>query len=267
MPLQLLTPPTAEPIDLVEAKLHMRVIVTDDDVLIGAMIEAARGYAEDFTTKQLIAGRWKQVEDYFPWVIQLRMYPVLQVVSIQYLDLQGVIQTVDPLTYVVDYASQPVRITPVFGQIWPIPVPQIGAVWVTFDAGYAAPIAAATVAGTITVAGWKTQAVGDVIRLSNSGGTLPAPLKAKTDYFIQSVVSPGIYTLAATSGGAAIPLTTVGTGSNYIGTVPAGIIAWLRIRLGTLYENREEVAVLARGKIEALPYVDRLLDGYKVYEF
>jgi hypothetical protein len=46
--------------------------------------------------------------------------------------------------------------------------------------------------------------------------------------------------------------------------VPAGICQWLLLRVGTLYENREEVALMNRGKVEPLPYVDTLLDPYTV---
>lgn len=46
--------------------------------------------------------------------------------------------------------------------------------------------------------------------------------------------------------------------------VPQGIKNWMLIRIATLYENREEVAILPRGKVEPLPFVDRLLDGYRV---
>src|SRR6185312_8882853 len=282
MALQLITPPTAEPIDLADAKLHSRVDIPDDDALMGAMIAAARNFAENLTTKQLVAARWKQVMDSFPVAhagfapygrafslpgnaILLRTHPVIQVVSIQYLDMQGIVQTVDPTTYIVDYSTEPVRITPVFGQIWPIPMPQIGSVWVTFDAGYAAPINAT--GNNVAVSGWKSLMVGDAVRLSNSGGTLPAPLQPNTDYFVQSVVSPGVYTLATTAGGAVIPLTTTGTGTSYLGVIPDGIKAWMKIRLSTIYENREEVAIMTRGKIDVLPYVDRLLDGFRVTEF
>ena len=47
-------------------------------------------------------------------------------------------------------------------------------------------------------------------------------------------------------------------------SVPQGIKTWMLIRIGTLYENREEVAILNRGKVEALPYVDTLLDEFRV---
>ena len=282
MALQQITAPTAEPIDIAAAKMHSRVEITEDDLLIGSLISAARDYAEGLTGKQLVSARWKQTLDAFPGgmlpaapysqtftlpgnAILLRRHPVIQVVSIQYLDMQSTVQTVDPSTYVIDYSTEPVRITPTFGQIWPIPMPQIASVWVTFDAGYAASM---TVSGNnITVKGWAPLAIGDVVRLSNSGGALPAPLQTKTDYYVQSVISPGIYTLASTASGPAIVLTDTGTGTSYLGVIPDGITAWLKIRLATIYENREEVAIMTRGKIDVLTYVDRLLDTFRMIEF
>ncbi len=41
----------------------------------------------------------------------------------------------------------------------------------------------------------------------------------------------------------------------------------MKVRIGTLYENREEVALLNRGKVELLPYVDNLLDPFRVVEY
>lgn len=284
MPLQLITPPSAEPLTLDEAKLHLRVDINDDDTLIGALIAAARDYAEGETHKQMVSARWKQVLDSFPGpsligipygrpftlpghAIYLQRAPVIRVVSIQYLDMAGTVQTMPESDYTVDYTSEPVRITPVFGKIWPIPLPQIGAVWVNFDAGFAAPIKVDAATGTIGAPGWSALDVGAAVRLSNGGGVLPAPLAPMTDYFVHSVVSEGVYTLSATLGGDQIALSDAGSGQSFIGVVPEGLKAWLKIRLSTLYENREEVAIMNRGTIQALPYVDRLLDAYKTFEF
>lgn len=46
--------------------------------------------------------------------------------------------------------------------------------------------------------------------------------------------------------------------------VPEGIRQWILMRVGTLYEQREEIAILQKGKVEQLPYVDQLLDPYNV---
>ncbi len=283
MQLQLVRDSIAEPLSLAEAKLHLRVDVTDDDALITACITAARMHAEMLTRRSFISQAWKLVIDSFPgaamtgvvwgktWTLPgnaiiLERSQVIAVSSINYLDMSGNRQTMPTTDYFVDYGSQPCRITPVFGKIWPIPMPQIGSVEVDFTSGYAAPILANTSNSTIAVQGnWKTYAVGDVVRFSNTGGYLPIPLQPLTDYYIQSVVSPGVYTLSTTSGGTPITLTYAGEGTSFIGVVPEGIKSWMKIRIGSLYQHREEILIAERsGKIQDLPYVDRLLDPYKV---
>ncbi len=282
MPLRLVQDSFAEPLSLAEAKLHLRVDVTTDDLLIESLITSVRMYAETITRRAFVAQAWKYIIDSFPgptmvgipWgktfilpanAIILEKSQVQAVTAINYLDMSGVEQTFPAANYIVDYTSEPCRITPVFGMIWPIPMPQIGSAEVDFVAGYAVPFIANLAAGTIAVQGaWTPYAVGNVIRLSNSGGTLPAPLQPQTDYWIQSVVSPGVYTLAATNGGAAIALTAPGTGTSFIGVVPEGIKSWMKIRIGSLYIYREELVVLPRGKVEPIPFIDSLLDPYKV---
>jgi len=204
MPLQLLAPPAEEPVSLHEAKLHLRVEFDDDDVLITSLIAAARQAAETLTGRQLITARWRHVIDCFPGpsltgvpagqtfslpghAILLFKVPVQSVVSIDYLDMGSARQVMPSETYAVDTACEPARITPVFGQIWPICLPQIGAVSVTFDAGY-------------------------------------------------------------------------GTAAQ----VPEGIKSWIKLRVGSLYAHREELAVLSRGRVEALPFIGGLLDPFKV---
>ncbi len=203
MPLQLITPPAEEPVSLAEAKLHLRVDVTDDDALITALISAARQAAETITGRQFVTARWKLVLDGFPGAclsqagvgtftlpgnaILIHKCPVQSVISVQYLDMAGVLQTVAASDYTVDTACEPARITPVFGKIWPPALPQIGSVTVTFDAGYGAA-----------------------------------------------------------------------------SSVPLGIKSWIKLRAGSLYAHREDLVVLNRGSVQSLPFVDGLLDPYRV---
>lgn len=282
MPLQIIQEPATEPLSLLEAKLHLRVDIPDDDALIAALISSVRQYAETLTRRAFIQQTWQYVIDSFPgptmigipWgktftlpdhAIAIEKSRVQQVTAINYLDMSGNPQVMPAATYIVDYSSEPCRITPVFGQIWPIPMPQIGACNVQFVAGYAAPVAFSTSSSTLTVQSpWKTYAVGDAIQLSNVGGLLPAALSPNTNYFIESVPSSGVYTLSATPSGPAITLQDSGSGTSLVGMVPEGIKSWLKIRINTLYEQRSDVAILERGKVEPLPYVDRLLDPYKV---
>jgi hypothetical protein len=71
-------------------------------------------------------------------------------------------------------------------------------------------------AGTdvITSASPHLLEVGARIRVSNSGGGLPAPLAAGTDYYVESVPTSTTLKVSATSGGAAIDITTAGTGTH-----------------------------------------------------
>ena len=204
MPLQLVTPPAGEPVSLAEAKQHLRVDGGDDDLLIGSLISAARQAAETKTGRQLITARWKLVLDAFPGpslmqsatgasfslpghAILLAKCPVQSVVSIEYMDMNGATHVMPASDYVLDAACEPARITPVFGKTWPPTLPQMGAVSVTFDAGYGAASA-----------------------------------------------------------------------------VPEGLKSWIKLRVGSLYGHREEMSVLSRGRIDPLPFVDGLLDGFKV---
>jgi uncharacterized phiE125 gp8 family phage protein len=204
MPLQLAAPSSEEPVSLWEVKLHLRVDFDEDDTLIASLITAARQAAETLTGRQFVTARWKMVLDSFPGpslmgvpagqsfslpghAVLLPKCPVQSVIAINYLDMGGALQTMPASSYTVDAACEPARITPVFGQIWPPTLPQIGSVSVIFDAGYGAA-----------------------------------------------------------------------------SDVPAGIKSWIKLRVGSLYSHREEMATLSRGRIDPLPFVDGLLDGYRV---
>ena len=189
---------------LIEAKAHLRVDFSDDDLLITSLISAARQAAETLTGRQIVTARWKLILDCFPGpslmgvpaglpfslpghAVLLPKCPVQSVFAIQDLDMSSSTQIMPSTDYTVDIACEPARITPVFGKIWPICLPQIGAVAITFDAGFGAAAA-----------------------------------------------------------------------------VPEGLKSWIKLRVGSLYAHREEVALMNRGKIEPLPFIDGLLDPYKV---
>jgi len=55
---------------------------------------------------------------------------------------------------------------------------------------------------------------------------------------------------------------TAGYGSPSM--VPDGIKSWIKLRLGALYTHREEIAYLAKGRLDPLPFVDRLLDPFRI---
>ena len=50
-------------------------------------------------------------------------------------------------------------------------------------------------------------------------------------------------------------------------SVPEGIKSWMKIRVGSAYEYREEVTIVEKGKIEPLKFIDGLLDPYRMIKF
>lgn len=187
-----LVAPAIEPVTVAEAKQHLNVDTSDDDALIATLIVAARRYAEARTRSSFITQQWSLALDAFPACpLLLEHGPVQSIDAISYLDTGGVVQTVSVATYVADLSGLLARVAPKFGQVWPLALPQIGAVTVSFTAGY--------------------------------GATADK--------------------------------------------VPAGLVQWMKLRIGTLYENREEV-VTGRGiNVTPMPFIDGLLDPYRLVRF
>ncbi len=49
--------------------------------------------------------------------------------------------------------------------------------------------------------------------------------------------------------------------------VPEGIKSWIKIRVGSMYENRSEVDTLQSGSLVKMPFVDCLLSQYRVVTY
>ncbi|CAJ7028576.1 Uncharacterised protein [Burkholderia pseudomallei] len=280
MPEIVLQSPIGEPVSLGFVKTFVRETSNVQDSVLRVLIGAARMAAESRTRQQCLHARYRLVIDRFPMAgigtplpfsdlvndpgfsVRLPHSPLVDVVQIQYLDMGGNVQVVDPSLYTFSKALTPGIVALQFGKIWPIPLPQIAAVWIDYNAGYASPFSVIDqAAGKIKVNGPVTWAVGDTVSFYNAGaGALPAPLAEDTPYLVASAAS-GAYTFSDMAGNA-IAFTDAGSDQNFLGVVPAGIRQWICMRVGSMYENREEVAILNRGKVEELPFVDSLLWPY-----
>lgn len=188
MRLKLITGPASEPVTLIEAKAHLRVVSTSDDAYITALIVAARQGAEHITGRALMPQTWELALDEFRSLIVLPKPPFVAVDSVKYVDGDGVLQTLDPASYLVDDYNEPARLMPAYAESWPYARNQANAVLIRFRAGYSS-----------------------------------------------------------------------------LETVPEQIKAWMLLRIGTLYANRESVAVGV--SVASLPDVDRLLDEYRVWGY
>jgi len=148
--------PSAEPVSLAEAKLHLRVdaAVTDEDSTITAMIVAARAHIENYTglaiatqTIELLTDRWDDMA-------LLPVAPV-QSATIAYLDQSGATVTLDASAYaLVGSASLQPAIVPAVNAIWPSTADRADAIKLTLACGYSAPPEPVKLAIRMLVAQW-----------------------------------------------------------------------------------------------------------------
>lgn len=140
---KIVTAPTLEPLTVAEAKAHLRVDAADQDGLISSLIVAARQYAEAFTRRAFITQTWDLFYDSFPnqdeisntQQIDLPYPPLQSVTSVKYTDLGGVVQTLDPATYIID-ADGPGRIALAYLKFWPVFRQVANSIQIRIVAGY-----------------------------------------------------------------------------------------------------------------------------------
>ena len=95
-----ITVPTTEPVSLTELKLALRI---DHDALdneLEAALSAARGQAEEYTGRSFSGQAWRLTrDDWWTQPLRLPRGPVDSVDSIEYLDRDGVWQTLGSSKY------------------------------------------------------------------------------------------------------------------------------------------------------------------------
>jgi uncharacterized phiE125 gp8 family phage protein len=110
MSLSLITPPATEPLTLLEAKLHIKCEIDDDNDLISTLIVAAREYVETFTHRALITQIWDLGLCSFPSYIEIPKAPLQRLPTapvVTYLDTNGATQTWSATNYTVDAPAGP----------------------------------------------------------------------------------------------------------------------------------------------------------------
>jgi uncharacterized phiE125 gp8 family phage protein len=111
--------PGPEPVTPEQVRQHLRV---DEDQetydYLGQLTRTAREWVENRTWLGLVVQDWYVYAPTFdPRGIELGPSPVTEVLSVQYYDLNGDLETVPPGDYWVDIVSEPARIIP--RDIWP----------------------------------------------------------------------------------------------------------------------------------------------------
>lgn len=136
---RLIQAPAIEVVTRDEVKAHARIDGTADDAWIDAAIAAARALIERDTGRALITQRWEYRREGAPrtrW-LHLEVSPLAAIVSVQYVDTQGQLQTWDPAEYTADTFGQPGVLLPDYGKAWPAVRFEPGSFRVVFDAGHA----------------------------------------------------------------------------------------------------------------------------------
>ncbi|RLG44234.1 MAG: hypothetical protein DRN81_04995 [Thermoproteota archaeon] len=110
--LRRLVAPVNMAVTLDEAKNHLKILSTEteDDALLTRVILAASEMLERECKLALITQTWGLYSDEFKEEFHIFKHPVQAVSSIQYYDINGVLQTVDATHYFVDNVSRPARI-------------------------------------------------------------------------------------------------------------------------------------------------------------
>ncbi len=141
----LVTHPLVEPLDLDEVKKQRRFSSTTLDTRFDAEISSARQHFEEESNLQLITATRMFLMDAFPVqpLISVNRSPVQQIVSVEYLDSSGSLQTMDAADYELfpPVPTKGVYATPsgvhlVGDASWPSAAERAGSVRVTYIAGF-----------------------------------------------------------------------------------------------------------------------------------
>lgn len=140
MTIKIITPPKVEPVSIDEAKQHLRIVDSDDDIIVASMIKQAREFCEDFQNRKYITQTLELVLDGFPednYISFDSCSPIQNVESIKYYDTDGQEHVFDSNNYIADLDSFVNRIVLGYCKLWPlIPLQPANAVRIRFTAGF-----------------------------------------------------------------------------------------------------------------------------------
>ncbi len=138
MPLILTTPPSAEPLNLADAKAQLRVYHSDDDSFISTLIITARRLIEQRYDLSLLQQNWSLFLDDWPegGIFSVSLQPLLSVTDIKTYGDDDTAATIDPAHYYMDVASNPPRVVLRRGRVFPAPGRQANGIELKFVAGF-----------------------------------------------------------------------------------------------------------------------------------
>jgi len=128
--------PTSEPISLDLAKSHLKVETNEDDDLIIILIEVVRKWAEGTLNRALISQTWNYFINRFVDKIPLPKGPVISITQIDYIDTDGVTQTLSSSIYDADVNGIDGFVRRAYNQVWPSIRNTHNAITITYVVGY-----------------------------------------------------------------------------------------------------------------------------------
>ena len=140
MILRRVTAPASTPISLSEAKDHLRVTHSDEDGLIAGLIAAAVAQVDALGSlgRAMVTQTWAQYVPQSPGWVRLEMGPFIALVSVEYYDAAGVLQTADLSGFETWLQDDFVICKPKQGFDWPTADTRPDAIKITYSAGYGA---------------------------------------------------------------------------------------------------------------------------------
>jgi uncharacterized phiE125 gp8 family phage protein len=129
--------PVGEPVTVNEVRDALNIGHTSENPKIERGITSARTYLEGVLRRWFLTQTWVENWPRFPFELWLTRWPVQSITQIDYLDPDGVSQTLAASVYQENLVAQPARIREALGQSWPsIVLDTYNPVTVTYVVGF-----------------------------------------------------------------------------------------------------------------------------------
>lgn len=138
MALILTSGPALEPVTVAEAKAHLRVDGSAEDVLINSLILTSRLHIEAALGLALVAQGWTLILDKWPkdGAVPLPIRPVMAIGGVRVYSIDDVPETVSSSDYILEGKGVPPRLVPKAG--WKAPGRKAAGIEIDFIAGFGA---------------------------------------------------------------------------------------------------------------------------------
>jgi uncharacterized phiE125 gp8 family phage protein len=238
MALLTLKAPAYEPVTVAQLISYGHIDSNEDQAFLGMLISAAREWCEVFCARAFVFQTKRLLLDYFPlagigYAIVLPWPMVREVLVLQYQNANdGAMIPLEPGTdFILDIDSQPARLMPLFGHIWPVARVVANAVQVDYMTGFSGPIIVGMTAGSPLLDSpfnFLPRDVGQPISIPNAAAGGKTPLAA----LIAAVDIDGRATLDQAAGATVAGQTTT------FGAVPISIQLAILALASQWYEKR-----------------------------